>query len=56
VAEFLTWRAQFCDAKGELLEKYAPTPMVASFMQEPGEAEVFQREEIPVPKGPVEVW
>ena len=38
---------------GELLAKYQPPPMVASFMQEPG---VAQRTAIPVPKGPVEVW
>jgi len=29
---------------------------VASFMRDEDEAEVFQRESIPVPKGPVEVW
>jgi nifR3 family TIM-barrel protein len=56
VAEFLAWRAPFCDARGELLEKYAPAPMVASFMRAPDEAEVFARESIPVPKGPVETW
>src|SRR4051812_9708010 len=31
IAEFLAWRAPFCDERGELLEKYAPRPMVASF-------------------------
>lgn len=56
VSEYLGWRAQFCDERGELLEKYAPAPMVASFMREPGEAEVHERTAIPVPKGPVEVW
>lgn len=56
IAEFLTWRAQFCDEQGELREKFAPAPMVASFMQPEGTADVFSRESIPVPKGPVEVW
>src|SRR3954466_9817403 len=31
IAEYLTWRAQFCDADGELLEKFRPQPLVASF-------------------------
>jgi hypothetical protein len=30
--------------------------MVASFMREPGDAEVFAREAIPVPNGPVDTW
>jgi len=53
IAEYLGWRAHFCDARGALLEKYAPAPMVASFM--PG-AEAGERTSIPVPKGPVERW
>ncbi len=56
IAEYLAWRAQFCDERGELLPKFAPPPMVASFMREPGDAEIFARDSIPVPKGPVEVW
>ena len=56
VAEYIAWRAQFCDERGELQEKFAPAPMVASFMREPGDAAVFERESIPVPKGPVETW
>lgn len=47
------WREQFLDENGELKPRFAPPPMVASFMQEPG---VARREQIPVPKGPVEVW
>lgn len=47
------WRAQFLDETGELKPGYRPAAMVASFMQEPA---VAQREHIPVPKGPVEVW
>ena len=56
VVEFLAWRAQFCDAHGVLLEKYAPAPMVASFMRDPDDPASVTRESIPVPKGPVEVW
>jgi hypothetical protein len=45
---------QFLDETGQLKPNYRPAPMVASFMQtEPAAA---QREKIPVPKGPVEVW
>src|SRR5436190_18833770 len=33
LVEYMAWRAQFCDASGNLLEKYAPAPMVASFMR-----------------------
>jgi tRNA-dihydrouridine synthase B len=54
--EFLAWRAQFCDEHGELLPKFRPGPLVASFMCDEDEAEVFRRDSIPVPKGPVEVW
>jgi len=50
---YLSWRKQFLDENGELKQKFQPPPMVASFMQEPG---VAQRQHIPVPKGPVEVW
>jgi tRNA-dihydrouridine synthase len=55
LAEYLAWRAPFCDAQGELLPKFQPAPMVASFMKEEGD-EVTERSSIPVPKGPVEVW
>jgi tRNA-dihydrouridine synthase len=50
---YLRWREQFLDENGELKPKFQPPPMVASFMQEPATA---QRQQIPVPKGPVEVW
>ena len=56
VADYLGWRAQFCDEQGQLLEKYAPAPLVASFMRDPNEPESVTRNAIPVPKGPVEVW
>jgi nifR3 family TIM-barrel protein len=53
LGDFRRWRAQFLDEKGELKPRFRPAPLVASFMQEPG---VVPREQIPVPKGPVEVW
>ncbi len=56
LAEYGAWRAQFCDERGELREKFAPPPMVASFMRPAGEVGAMDREAIPVPKGPVEVW
>ena len=56
IEEFLVWRAQFCDDRGELLAKYAPAPMVASFMRDPDDPASVARDAIPVPKGPVEVW
>lgn len=51
---YIRWRQQFVDEKGELLPRYQQPPMVASFMRD--EPAVAQREKIPVPKGPVEVW
>ncbi len=53
IAEYTAWRAQFCDERGEILKKFAPPPMVASFMRA---GDALERESIPVPKGPVEVW
>ncbi len=50
---YLRWRRQFLDGNGELLPRFQLPPMVASFMREPA---VAQRERIPVPQGPVEVW
>jgi len=47
------WRQQFLDEHGELLPRFAPAPLVASFMREP-DALVPSR--IAVPKGPVEMW
>jgi tRNA-dihydrouridine synthase B len=51
---YIRWRQQFLDDKGELLPRFQQPPMVASFMRD--EPAVAQRENIPVPKGPVEVW
>jgi tRNA-dihydrouridine synthase B len=50
---YLKWRQQFLDEKGDLKPRFKPAPMVASFMQESG---VAQQPQIPVPKGPVDVW
>ena len=50
---YIRWREQFLDAEGLLKPAYRPAPLQASFMQEP---EAVQRSQIPVPKGPVEVW
>jgi tRNA-dihydrouridine synthase B len=52
--DYIRWRAQFLDDRGELLPRYQLAPMVASFMQEQPAAAA--RESIPVPRGPVEVW
>jgi tRNA-dihydrouridine synthase B len=51
--DYILWRRQFLDESGNLKPNYQAAPMVPSFMQEPDAA---KREEIPVPKGPVEVW
>ena len=52
---YIAWRAQFCDETGALLPKYALGPMVASFLLDEDDP-VFQRDAIPVPKGPVDTW
>jgi tRNA-dihydrouridine synthase B len=53
LAGYRQWREQFLDEDGQLQAKYRPPPMVPSFMEEPS---VAVRQQIPVPKGPVEVW
>jgi len=53
LSTYIKWRQQFLDSNGELLPRFQLTPMVASFMREPDST---TRSEIPVPKGPVEVW
>jgi nifR3 family TIM-barrel protein len=52
---YTRWRQQFLDGNGELLPRFQPPPMIASFMRE-SEPASTRREQIPVPKGPVEVW
>ncbi len=56
IAEYVAWRQQFCDERGELLPKYQPDPMIASFMRDPDDPDSLERDAIPVPKGPVDVW
>ena len=60
---YIRWRRQFLDEHGELLPRFQQPPMVVSFMRESAAALLrrdepasTQREQIPVPKGPVEVW
>jgi tRNA-dihydrouridine synthase B len=53
--EYRAWRAQFCDAEGELLPRYRPPALTPSFLAAPGAA-AAEREAIPVPRGPVENW
>jgi nifR3 family TIM-barrel protein len=50
---YLRWRRQFLDDRGELQARFQPIPMVASFMREPAAGLAGL---IPVPKGPVERW
>jgi len=51
--DYRQWRLQFLDEHGELKPSYRPPPMVSSFMMEPA---AVSRQEIPVPRGPVELW
>lgn len=55
---YLKWRGQFCDDQGELLPRFQPAPMVASFLRPESEEQPAstRRTAIPVPRGPVEVW
>lgn len=55
ITDYVKWRARFCDEAGNLQPRYAPDPLVASFMREEDDP-VFTREAIPVPKGPVDTW
>ncbi|MGA2030528.1 MAG: tRNA-dihydrouridine synthase, partial [Verrucomicrobiota bacterium] len=64
LTHYIRWRRQFLDEHGELLPRFQQPPMVASFMRDQSrrsaakadEPASTQREQIPVPKGPVEVW
>ncbi|HEY2329495.1 MAG TPA: tRNA dihydrouridine synthase DusB, partial [Verrucomicrobiae bacterium] len=47
---YIRWRKQFLDENGELLVRFQPAPLIASFMREPDST---TRQHIPVPKGPV---
>lgn len=50
LAEYLQWRAKFCDESGELQERYRPPEQYSSITDK---APV---EQIKVPKGPVSNW
>jgi len=54
MARYRQWRLQFVDENGRLKPNYRPAPLAASFMPESPPA--AQRQQIPVPKGPVEEW
>ncbi|MBI2814642.1 MAG: tRNA dihydrouridine synthase DusB [Opitutae bacterium] len=56
LAGYEKWRTPFLDGHGELLPKFRPDPMVASFMLDPHDPAAKRRDSIPVPKGPVDVW
>jgi tRNA-dihydrouridine synthase B len=56
LSAYRVWRAQFCDESGELWPRFQPGKMIASFMRDPNDPAVLQRDAIPVPKGPVDVW
>src|SRR5688500_8075307 len=47
LSDYIRWREQFLDESGELRPNSRPAPLVSSFME---------REKIPVPGGPVDVW
>jgi nifR3 family TIM-barrel protein len=53
LADYRTWRIQFCDEHGNLLPRFRPPPLVSSFMTN---NPLSDAPSIPVPKGPVEVW
>jgi tRNA-dihydrouridine synthase B len=50
---YLRWRQQFLDATGDLLPRFRPAPLAASFLRDPAAP---RSEPLPVPKGPVELW
>ena len=52
IESYRRWRRQFLDAHGDLKPQYRPRPLTASFMEEGGGTP----SQIPVPKGPVELW
>ncbi len=56
VADYLRWRVQFCDDRGELLPRYRPTPLARGYLAADGDPPSTTRTQIPVPRGPVEVW
>jgi nifR3 family TIM-barrel protein len=53
IEHYVGWRRQFLDDAGELLPRFRPSPLVASFLREPGDPATPA---IAVPKGPVAMW
>ncbi len=53
LGDYRCYRQRFLDENGELLPRFRPAPLVASFMREPGASPAGH---IPVPKGPVATW
>jgi nifR3 family TIM-barrel protein len=55
---YVRWRQAFLDDRGELLPRFRPVPMRASFMEEPGAGSgaAEAAPSIHVPKGPVDLW
>ena len=53
LTDYEAWRRQFLDERAELLPRFRPAPLVASFLRESGSPASAT---IRVPKGPVEVW
>jgi nifR3 family TIM-barrel protein len=54
IASYLAWRQQFLDDTGELMPRYRPGNLEASFLLDTPPAAA--RATIPVPAGPVELW
>ena len=54
LGNYIRWRRQFLDENGELLPRFQPPAMISSFMRD--DPAGSRPEQIPVPKGPVEVW
>ena len=50
---YVRWRTQFLDDQGTLRPAYRPPALVASFMRP---APATEREQIPVPQGPIDIW
>jgi nifR3 family TIM-barrel protein len=55
VVAYQDWRRQFLDENGGLLPRYAPAEMALNFVDEAVPASA-QRNSIPVPAGPNELW
>lgn len=51
--DHVRYRQRFLDDRGELLPRFRPAPLVASFLHEPGDPSPGC---IPLPKGPIETW